>query len=133
MKKQVEAWLFSAHEDLQVIEAILDNSDLTNMIAFHCQQLIEKSFKAVLESADIKIPKTHNLVLLYDRVENLISLEIDMNILLMLNELYIDSRYPSDIGLLPTGKPSIDEAKMFYTEAQKTLKTLEINFHREDS
>jgi len=31
-----------------------------------------------------------------------------------LDQLYIESRYPGDLGLLPNGKPSKEDAKMFY-------------------
>ncbi|MCK4797918.1 MAG: hypothetical protein KAT05_11070, partial [Spirochaetes bacterium] len=35
---------------------------------------------------------------------------------------YIDTRYPSDMGLLPEGKPSIEKAKLFYNFANETFK-----------
>jgi len=31
----------------------------------------------------------------------------------MINEVYIDARYPADLGLMPDGKPTIDESKNF--------------------
>ncbi len=31
-----------------------------------------------------------------------------------LDKLYIDSRYPGDLGLLPDGKPSMERVKTFY-------------------
>jgi len=31
-----------------------------------------------------------------------------------LASVYLDSRYPGDMGLLPNGKPTIGEAKEFY-------------------
>ena len=41
------------------------------------------------------------------------------DILENLNELYIESRYPVDFGLLPDGKPSLDDAKRFYDFAEE--------------
>ncbi len=38
----------------------------------------------------------------------------DDDILDSLNKLYIDSRYPGDLGLLPYGQPTIEDAKEFY-------------------
>ena len=32
--------------------------------------------------------------------------------------LYIESRYPGDMGLLPNGKPTLANAKEFYNEAE---------------
>ena len=49
MKKQAESWLSAAKDDLDVIKEIIGKDNLTNMIAFHAQQAIEKSFKAVVE------------------------------------------------------------------------------------
>ena len=31
-----------------------------------------------------------------------------------LNSLYIDSRYPGDMGLLPHGQPTLEDAREFY-------------------
>jgi len=32
----------------------------------------------------------------------------------LLDKLYIDARYPGDLGLLPYGKPTLEDAKEFY-------------------
>ena len=45
MKRQAKAWLDSARDDLGVVEEIINRDDLTHMVAFHCQQAVEKSFK----------------------------------------------------------------------------------------
>ena len=38
-------------------------------------------------------------------------------ILSELDRLYIDSRYPTDLGLMPHGKPSVDDAERYFQEA----------------
>jgi HEPN domain-containing protein len=49
MKKQAEDWIFFADKDLQAAEIIInDEHPLTNIIAFHCQQAIEKYLKAYI-------------------------------------------------------------------------------------
>jgi len=40
--------------------------------------------------------------------------KIDNEIVQMLDSLYIESRYPVDIGLLPDGKPSEEDANKFF-------------------
>jgi len=60
MKKQTEYWLNSAWDDLCVIQEIIRNETLTHMVAFHAQQAIEKSMKAVLEEKESNVPKIHN-------------------------------------------------------------------------
>ena len=48
-----------------------------------------------------------------------IQVDIDTNIFDQINELYIDSRYPTDLGILPEGKPSTQNARDFFCFAQK--------------
>jgi HEPN domain-containing protein len=50
----------------------------------------------------------------YGLIGELIPLEIDMEILTDLDGLYIESRYPGELGLLPNGKPTRPEAQQFY-------------------
>ena len=49
----------------------------------------------------------------------------------LLDKLYIESRYPSSFGLLPYGKPTLEDAKEFYDFAlevfNKVCDMLEIN------
>lgn len=114
MNKQMAIeWLKSASDDLVLIEEIIDNADLTNMTAFHAQQVIEKSLKAILEYNCRKIPKKHDLILLKELVSDIIKIDED-DIFDSLNRLYIESRYPGDLGLLPNGKPDVADAKIFY-------------------
>jgi len=115
-KKNAIEWLKAANDDLDSISYIINVEHLTNIVAFHSQQAIEKSFKALIEYKKIAFVKTHNLEKLYKRLKNII--EIDYEKLELLNELYIDSRYPGDMGLLPYGKPTLEDAKEFYIFAQ---------------
>ena len=52
MKKITKDWLLSAESDLLLIKQILGQESLTHQVAFHVQQAIEKSFKAVIEEYD---------------------------------------------------------------------------------
>jgi len=52
--------------------------------------------------------------MLYNRVKEKVSIEINPDSLILLDQLYIDARYPGELGLLPDGKPSTSEAKEFY-------------------
>ena len=62
MKKQAEDWIFLADKDLYAAEVLLkDDYPLTNIVAFHCQQTIEKYLKAFLIENDVLIVKTHDL------------------------------------------------------------------------
>ena len=39
----------------------------------------------------------------------------------MLDQLYLDARYPGDQGLLPNGKPTVREASTFYKIAKEVF------------
>jgi HEPN domain-containing protein len=51
------------------------------------------------------------------------NMNIDEKKLIVINEVYIESRYPGDIGLLPDGIPTFEEAKEFI-EYAKEVKTI---------
>ena len=93
-------WLKSSKLDLENIKYIIEVEHLASVVAFHAQQSIEKSFKALIESENKKIPKQHDLLKLKSLIGDSIDIEND-DILDSLNALYIDSRYPGDLGLLP--------------------------------
>jgi hypothetical protein len=68
MTTHSHAWLESAKSDLEVIREIIENNELTNMVAFHAEHAIEKAFNTIHEEKE-------------------------------------------DAGLLPSGKPSTEEAE----------------------
>ncbi len=119
MRTFTKEWLNASKDDLLTIEEIIDNPHLTHIVAFHAQQSVEKSMKAILEENEIDIPKIHKLLNLYNKVSFALE-DLDEDIMSILDGLYIESRYPGDMGLLPHGKPSIDDAKVFYDFALST-------------
>ena len=119
MKKLADEWLKFAEKDLKTIEHILQEHELTNIVAFHSHQCLEKSFKAIIVFYTDNVPRIHNLLKLYGTVRNYHPLKIDMNILEQINETYIDARYPSELGLLPEGNLSQKKAVLFFEESKK--------------
>ncbi len=124
MKKMTNDWLISAESDLLLIRKIISADELTHLTAFHAQQAVEKSFKAVIEEFDLGVKKTHSLETLFHKVKEKIKLGINTDILILLDQLYIDARYPGEMGLLPEGKPNLDEARIFYEFAQEIYLTV---------
>ena len=122
MKQLTREWLNAAGDDLITIENLLDNPILTNIVAFHSQQAIEKSIKAIIEEFGIVFAKTHNLQTLLIRIEQVILMSFNELIISELDRLYIDARYPGDLGLMPHGKPTLEEAKIYFQEALKIKK-----------
>jgi HEPN domain-containing protein len=83
------------------------------MTCFHAQQAAEKLFKALVAVHHQEIPRTHNLNRLHAVCEELLGakLHLDEEGLSFLNDVYIDSRYPSDFGALPSGQSDKREAE----------------------
>ena len=120
MNAVTNAWIKAAEDDLAAIKAMLSDNQLTNVIAFHAQQAVEKAFKGLRELEALPIPRKHDLLLLYNGLSSFITVNEDT--LDSLNELYIEARYPGDMGLLPHGKPTTSEAGAFYRFAQKVVR-----------
>ena len=125
MKQLTKEWLKAAGDDLMAIESLIDNPILTNIVAFHSQQAIEKSMKAVIEEFDISFIKTHSIQTLFLKIENTLSFSVNELIISELDRLYLDSRYPGDFGLMPFGKPTLEEAEMYFQEALKIKNQVE--------
>ena len=115
MKKRVNEWIKYSKLDLDSALKLLENPELTQSAAFHCQQSIEKSLKAIIEEKIRKVPRTHDLIKLNGLIEECgIKLSINEDVLDQVNDVYIETRYPSDLGLIPEGIPKVETIKYFY-------------------
>ena len=122
MRRISRDWLLSAEMDLRSIERMLDEEFLAPVACFHAQQCVEKSLKAILEEKGVRPPKTHDVLRLYGLVSETVGLELDLRTLQVLNDLYVDARYPGELGLLPHGRPSPEDARQFYEFAAKVYR-----------
>jgi HEPN domain-containing protein len=113
MKPVTEAWLIKAGEDLAAIRTLRGNPQLTGVIAFHAQQCVEKCPKAVAEERKGTLPRVHDLRRLWEIVADQFAEALDIDLLRELTDIYTDSRYPGDVGLTPTGKPTERDAERF--------------------
>ena len=68
--------------------------------------------------------RIHNLIRLNELTKSFLISPLDETQLAMLDSIYTSSRYPGDIGLLSTGKPSIAESKELYEIALKIYSIL---------
>lgn len=110
MKHMTNEWLKSAEDDLSVIEEIIEKEHLSHQVAFHAQQAVEKSLKAILEEYEIEVPRIHNLTNLLTKIPEL-GVNLDEDLLKMLDSLYIDSRYPGNLGVLTQWKTDLARSK----------------------
>jgi len=134
MKKQVESWIGFAEKDLLTVSEIIKNPSLTNIAIFHCQQAIEKYFKAFILENEKPLMKIHNLLTLYGTIKEIVDFELDEDLLSTVNDIYLESRYPGEIGLLDDGSmPTVEQAKNFFAFAKEieTKIKYEINIKSE--
>ena len=126
MKRQVKAWVGFAEKDLLTISEIIKNEKLTNVVVFHCQQAIEKYFKAYILENSKPLLKNHNLLALYGIIKEIKDFNIDEDMLSTINDIYLESRYPGEIGLLDDGlKPTVEQANQFFTFAKDIKEKIE--------
>ncbi len=77
-------------------------------VCFRAQQCVEKYLKALLTYLGISFPKTHDLVLLYNRLGGEPRLNVRVEDLQPLNRYAVEARYPGDWE--PIGYPAAQEA-----------------------
>jgi HEPN domain-containing protein len=118
MKQITKDWLEAASMDIESIGYLIQDERLTGQVAFHAQQAIEKSLKALIEEHGDRVPKIHSLSKLFDICEVYIKLDPIEDLIIALDSLYLESRYPGDFGLLPAGKPTIKQTQLFYNFAK---------------
>ena len=109
-------WLAKAHDDLRTVE-LLDMFDEYPCVvaAFHCQQAVEKSFKAYLTARNVPFLYRHDLAYLIDLCTGanpeFAALEPQIA---GLTPYAVEMRYPADLPLAPTR----EDVERFYRQAQ---------------
>jgi HEPN domain-containing protein len=119
VKKSSENWLKIAEADLRVAKIVLREGEPMAFI-FHLHAAIEKILKGIAEENGVTPPKIHNLKQL---AIDSCCLKLDSHneeVLIKLNESFIDSRYPTEI----------DEFYDMYSkiECEKLFKEVEVTF-----
>ena len=66
MKQTTKDWLLAAEDDLLSAKKLVSEERLTNIVAFHCQQCLEKCFKSIIEEKNLALIKSHDLLRLCD-------------------------------------------------------------------
>ncbi|HBY57284.1 MAG TPA: DNA-binding protein [Candidatus Atribacteria bacterium] len=105
----VHKWLQKAESDIKVSRTLLEVEDSqTDAICFHCQQAIEKYFKAYLTFKNIRVKKIHDLEVLLDMcIEKDKDFEnLDRDKISDLSYFAVEVRYPDEFYI-----PSIEEAR----------------------
>jgi len=120
MKKLAISWIYYADNDINTANKLVKIGGSRGQVAVFCQQAIEKYFKGHLAEHGREIRKTHDLLSLYKEIENIESWNLDKDLLGDINDIYIDYRYPGDIGITPNGEmPTTEETRSYLEFAQE--------------
>lgn len=95
MNPLVEEWVRNAEEDYAMAKRAQDPTPYPNSICFHAQQCIEKYLKALLQAANLPVPRTHD-------VQELLRLSVSIHpawrdwesAFSMFRAFAVDARYP---------------------------------------
>jgi len=95
-------WLDLAVRNLKTALLLYQQNHFTDIIAIEIHQSMEKTFKAVLAYQGIRIPKTHDLLILSELCREELDLpEPLIDDLLVINDYYESQRYPGPRYSLP--------------------------------
>jgi len=124
MKREAEEWVKIALEEYRSAEYLFVKR-LYRMVCYHAQQTVEKILKAILTEREVDFARTHNILDLRNAVIRLgYEIKLTDEDCVFLNSVY-RSRYPSDLGLLPSGEPTEEDAKKAIGIAQVMEDTIQ--------
>lgn len=124
MKKTTKNLIFRANIELVLVKEIITMENRTHKSVFYIRQMIEYSFKAIIEEYDLGFKNTNSLAKLYDRIKDKLVHQLNPDQLILLDQLYIDARYHYKLGLLKDGKPSMAKTREFYDLGKFVLETV---------
>ena len=106
LRDLVRQWFAKAELDYCAAERLVEDPEpLREIIAFHCQQAVEKYLKALLVSLQIEFPKTHDLE---ELLELLAPVRSEVAAMLegieVLSPFGVKIRYPGDFPELLPGQ-----------------------------
>lgn len=112
MKSQTVPWITKAHEDIKAAH-ILFEAGLSDPACFHAQQAAEKCLKVVLEEYQERIPKTHDLDSLLDRLPGSIVVPTAVfTAAFILTSFAVDIRYPGTEADMVDAQDALVHAKV---------------------
>lgn len=122
MKKATDNWLKIAEKDLKYAKLCLDAAEPLGTIT-HLHAAIEKLLKGICEELFGNPPKIHSLKKLAIEVCKVDLEEKQMRFLALLDEAFIDSRYPEDIAQFEVDF-DVECCQQYYIETKEVFKCL---------
>lgn len=97
----VADWLAKAEVDLKCAKILLEHEGGNEVVAFHCQQAIEKALKAIILYLYATLESGHSLLYLCKKVITKISqFDKHLNGCIFVNQYYIETRYPNENSII---------------------------------
>ena len=124
MKPLTLDWIEKAEGDFQVATQIMRRRKhrVCDAACFHCQQAIEKYFKARLFEAGLPFPKTHDLAVLLKLLLPVEPLWKPFEPAAMgLTDYAVDFRYPGDNATLAEARLALKHCRSLRTEVRRSL------------
>lgn len=95
-------WLEYSKRNIQAAQILYRENHYTDVIAVELHQGVEKALKSLFALQGIKIPKTHDLLVLVDLISKSIDFDTKWNDdLLVITDYYQTERYPGPRYELP--------------------------------
>jgi HEPN domain-containing protein len=121
MNTLIKDWVDYAKDDLEIARELLKSEFCpTRDIVSHCQQAIEKYFKAFLIENGWELQRTHNLVFLYKEILKIKDFSLSKDLLIQINDRFETVRYPDGFD-----KPREEEAREYYKFALEVKSKIE--------
>ena len=114
-KQAAKEWLAKAWHNLSGARIFYDVNHYTDVTAVELHYAVEKILKSFLANQNKKIPKTHDLVDIYELIKVYINLDDDKIFLDQITEYHIDESYPAFDRNLPP-RDEIKEVLLFAEE-----------------
>lgn len=114
-------WISFANKNLDTARLLIREEHYTDSIAIEIQQGIEKALKSVFAYENKPIPRTHNLMTLYNFAKQHIDIiDIETDDLITISDFYETERYPGPKFSLPER----EEVENLFTVAEQLLKKI---------
>ena len=115
-------WFEKAERDIKSAKVLKENDCGNDIVAFHCQQAIEKLFKGFLLKKTGHIVEGHSLIYLCKEVA-FYNTEFKMYLkdCAFVNQYYIETHYPADIPLIVSDEEG-DECISIVEDINKLVK-----------
>ena len=90
---EVRRWVEKAESDFRNAEYVLTLKDHCpfDTVAYHCQQCAEKYLKAALIHNGVDFPKTHDLVVLFNLLQDIETLSVHIQEVQPLNRYSVEA------------------------------------------